>query len=155
MASTATTDHAHLAQNKEAGEIPNASNAYQAGNGSGYGSPNANGAQQRPAWDYNGNPLAHAHTGESARFPPFAGYLQPGLYKPPTKNFGNPAPLGLSAFALTTFILSLLNFHTRNLATPSIVIGPAFAYGGLVQLLAGMWHVISTHVCLARSFVDF
>lgn len=93
-------------------------------------------------WDYGGNPLAHMNTGESARFPAFAGYLQPGLYRTPKKNIGNPAPMGLVAFALTTFLLSLLNWHTRHIATPSIVIGPAFAYGGLVQLLAGMWQVV-------------
>ncbi|CZR51318.1 related to Y.lipolytica glyoxylate pathway regulator GPR1 [Phialocephala subalpina] len=92
-------------------------------------------------WDYGGNPLAHANTGESARLPPFAGYLQPGMYRPSKKNLGNPAPMGLVAFALTTFLLSLVNWHTRHIAEPSIVIGPAFAYGGLVQLLAGMWEM--------------
>lgn len=75
----------------------------------------------------------------SARLPPFAGYLQPGMYRLPTKNIGNPAPMGLVAFAFTTFLLSLINWHTRDLTEPSVVIGPAFAYGGLVQLLAGMW----------------
>jgi len=49
----------------------------------------------------------------------------------------NPAPLGLSAFALTTFVLSAAN---ANLFTGAgIVIGFAFFYGGLAQLLAGMW----------------
>ncbi|KAK2628366.1 hypothetical protein QTJ16_003012 [Diplocarpon rosae] len=137
MATTATTDHAHFAANKEAEFSPR-----ERASGTGY-SPNGRGPTpaQRAQWDYGGNPLAHANTGDSARFPPFAGYLQPGLYKPPTKYFGNPAPLGLSAFALTTFLLSLLNWHTRGIATPSIVIGPALAYGGLVQLLAGMWEI--------------
>jgi uncharacterized protein len=91
------------------------------------------------AWDYGGNPLAHANTGESARFAPFAGYLQPGLYKPPKSGIANPAPLGLMGFAFTTFLLSLINFRTHDVTTPNIVVGPAFAYGGLVQLLAGMW----------------
>ncbi len=91
-------------------------------------------------WEYGGNPLAHANTGDSARLPPFAGYLQPGLYRAPEKKgIANPAPLGLAAFALTTFLLSLINFHTRGVTGTSIVIGPAFAYGGLIQLLAGMW----------------
>ena len=90
-------------------------------------------------WDYGGNPLAHANTGESARFAPFAGYLQPGLYKPPKSGIANPAPLGLFAFAFTTFLLSLINFSTHDVTTPNIIVAPAFAYGGLVQLLAGMW----------------
>jgi hypothetical protein len=92
-------------------------------------------------WDYGGNPLAHVNTGYSARFPAFAGYLQPGLYKAPKNNIANPAPLGLFGFAFTTFVLSLINWHTRNISDPSIVIAPAFAYGGLCQLLAGMWYV--------------
>ncbi|KAF8437049.1 GPR1/FUN34/yaaH family-domain-containing protein, partial [Terfezia claveryi] len=55
--------------------------------------------------------------------------------------FGNPAPLGLCAFALTTFVLSLLNANTQGVSVPSIVVGSAYAYGGIVQLLAGMWEM--------------
>lgn len=92
------------------------------------------------AYDYGGNPLAHMNTGESARFPAFGGEFQPGLYKPTTeRKFANPAPLGLSAFALTTFVLSLINVGTRGVSEPNIVVAIAFGYGGLVQLLAGMW----------------
>lgn len=98
--------------------------------------------QQRAPYDYGGNPLAHLNTGESARFPAFGGEFQPGLYKPTTeRKFANPAPLGLSAFALTTFVLSLINVGTRNVAEPNIVVALAFGYGGLVQLLAGMWEM--------------
>lgn len=98
------------------------------------------GAFQRKPYDYGGNPLAHINTGESVRLPAFGGEFQPGLYKNITdRKFANPAPLGLSAFALTTFVLSLINLGTRGLTEPNIVIGAAFAYGGLVQLLAGMW----------------
>lgn len=57
----------------------------------------------------------------------------------PNKSFGNPAPLGLCGFALTTFVLGLINMQTRSVVAPNIVIGLAFGYGGLVQLLAGMW----------------
>jgi len=100
-----------------------------------------NGAQRRP-YDYGGNPLAHHNTGDSARFPAFGGEFQPGLYRPTTeRKFANPAPLGLSAFALTTFVLSLINVNTRNLTEPNIVVALAFGYGGLVQLLAGMWEM--------------
>jgi hypothetical protein len=96
--------------------------------------------QQRARYDYGGNPLAHMNTGDSARFPAFGGEFQPGLYKPTTqRKFANPAPLGLSAFALTTFVLSLINIGVRKVDEPNIVVGLAFGYGGLVQLLAGMW----------------
>jgi len=97
--------------------------------------------KQRKPYDYGGNPLAHVNTGDSVRLPAFGGDFQPGLYKPPTTKFANPAPLGLSAFALTTFVLSCINLGTRGLHEPNIVVGAAFAYGGLVQLLAGMWEI--------------
>lgn len=100
---------------------------------------NQPGAKQRKPYDYGGNPLAHVNTGDSVRLPAFGGDFQPGLYKPPTTKFANPAPLGLSAFALTTFVLSCINLGTRGLEHPNIVVGAAFGYGGLVQLLAGMW----------------
>lgn len=87
-------------------------------------------------------PLAHVNTANSGRLPAFGGEFQPGLYKGvKERKFGNPAPLGLSAFALTTFVLSLINMSTRNVAEPNLVVGLAFGYGGLVQLLAGMWYV--------------
>ncbi|KAF2486669.1 GPR1/FUN34/yaaH family-domain-containing protein [Neohortaea acidophila] len=98
--------------------------------------------QQRRPYDYGGNPLYHANTGESARLPAFGGDFQPGLYKSDaSRKFANPAPLGLSAFALTTFVLGLINCGTEGITHPNIVIGAAFAYGGLCQLLAGMWEM--------------
>lgn len=103
---------------------------------------NSGPVKQRKPYDYGGNPLAHINTGDSVRLPAFGGEFQPGLYKPiADRKFANPAPLGLSAFALTTFVLSLINLGTRGVSGPSIVIGAAFGYGGLVQLLAGMWYV--------------
>ena len=69
-----------------------------------------------------------------------AGALQPGLWKPfEHRKLANPAPLGLSAFALTTFVLSAINMHARGVVAPNIMVTLAFGYGGLVQLLAGMW----------------
>ena len=62
------------------------------------------------------------------------------------RNFGNPSPLGLCAFALTTMVLSLVNVRARHLGNPNIVIGLALFYGGLCQLLSGM-------VCFLRDFV--
>lgn len=86
-------------------------------------------------------PLAHVSSGDP-RLPAFGGEFQPGLYKGvKDRKFANPAPLGLSAFALTTFVLSLINMNTRSVAEPNLVVGLAFGYGGLVQLLAGMWEM--------------
>ena len=104
--------------------------------------PNAGVNGASAGYNYGGNPLAHANTGDSARFPAFGGEFQPGLYRPTTeRKFANPAPLGLSAFALTTFVLGLINVGARDLTEPNIVVALAFGYGGLVQLLAGMWYV--------------
>lgn len=71
----------------------------------------------------------------------FGGTLNPGLSPPPKHNFANPAPLGLSAFALTTFVLSLINTGARGVTIPNIVVGLAFFYGGAAQLVAGMFEI--------------
>ncbi|KAL0262563.1 Meiotically up-regulated protein 86 protein [Diplodia seriata] len=98
--------------------------------------------KQRTPYDYGGNPLAHVVTNDpTMRLPAFGGEFQPGLYRAPKKDFANPAPLGLSAFALTTFVLSLINMKTCDIAEPNIVVALAYGYGGLVQLLAGMWEM--------------
>lgn len=130
-----THDHATGARN---GVVNNETNGYNTN-----ANPNAAlGIRNHKAYDYGGNPLAHTNTGESARFPAFGGEFQPGLYKPTTeRKFANPAPLGLSAFALTTFVLSLINLQTKGVSKPNVVVAIAFGYGGLVQLLAGMWYV--------------
>ncbi len=48
----------------------------------------------------------------------------------------NPAPLGLAAFALTTFVLSMANLKVIE---ASVAIPLAFFYGGMAQFAAGMW----------------
>ncbi|OCL10134.1 GPR/FUN34 family protein [Glonium stellatum] len=94
---------------------------------------------------YGGNPLARIYTRDSNQqwYPAFGGEFQPGSYSDQRSKRGiaNPAPMGLSGFALTTFILSLINLGTRGLVEPNLVVGAAYVYGGLVQLLAGMWEM--------------
>ncbi|KAK1145341.1 Meiotically up-regulated protein 86 protein [Aspergillus melleus] len=86
-------------------------------------------------------PLSHVNTTEN-QLRPFGGEFQPGLYKSvEQRKFANPAPLGLCAFALTTFVLSAINMGARDITEPNIVVALAFGYGGLVQLLAGMWEM--------------
>jgi len=107
-------------------------------------------------YDYGGNPLAHMNTTDSARFPAFGGEFQPGLYRPTTeRKIANPAPLGLSAFALTTFVLSLINVQAHGVTTPNIVVAAAFGYGGLVQLLAGMWEMAVGNTFGATALSSF
>lgn len=50
----------------------------------------------------------------------------------------NPAPLGLVGFGLTTVILSLINAGVLPAGGEQVVIPLAFAYGGLIPMLAGM-----------------
>src|SRR4051812_20214603 len=54
-------------------------------------------------------------------------------------SIADPGPLGLAAFALTTFVLSAVNAGWIHKGTEPIVFGLALTYGGLAQLLAGMW----------------
>ncbi|KAJ5765453.1 hypothetical protein N7520_005012 [Penicillium odoratum] len=95
----------------------------------------------RAAARFGYGPLAQVNTTEGL-LRPFGGEFQPGLYKPVEgRKFGNPAPLGLCAFALTTFVLSAINMGAADITAPNIVVALAFGYGGLVQLLAGMWEM--------------
>jgi len=58
----------------------------------------------------------------------------------------DPAPLGLAAFALTTFLLSASNAGWMTKATGDAWLGYALAYGGVVQLLAAMWEFRNKNV---------
>jgi len=67
----------------------------------------------------------------------------------------DPAPLGLAAFALTTFLLSAANAGWMKSATGDAWLGYAFAYGGLGQLLAGMWEFRNRNVFGATAFSTY
>ncbi|QBD81578.1 hypothetical protein EPA93_38660 [Ktedonosporobacter rubrisoli] len=70
----------------------------------------------------------------------------------------NPAPLGLSAFALTTFVLSAVNagFIVPSVgAGTNIVIGLALFYGGAVQVLAGMWEFRNGNTLGGTAFSSY
>jgi len=64
----------------------------------------------------------------------------------------DPAPLGLAAFALTTFLLSAANAHWMTTATGDAWLGFALAYGGLAQFAAGMWEFRNRNVFGATAF---
>ena len=64
----------------------------------------------------------------------------------------DPAPLGLAAFALTTFILS---GHNATFIPDVIWVGLAMFYGGLTQLLAGMWEFRNRNVFGATAFSTY
>lgn len=69
----------------------------------------------------------------------------------------DPGPLGLGAFALTTFVLSMAN--AKLVAGPvtgiPTVLGLALAYGGIVQLIAGIWEFRTGNTFGAVAFCSF
>jgi uncharacterized protein len=67
----------------------------------------------------------------------------------------DPAPLGLAAFALTTFLLSAINAGWATNTTGFNWWGFAIAYGGLIQLLAGMWEFRNRNVFGATAFSTY
>ncbi|HEY1277181.1 MAG TPA: acetate uptake transporter [Thermoleophilaceae bacterium] len=67
----------------------------------------------------------------------------------------DPAPLGLAAFALTTFILSFFNAGIVSDAGEPVVLGVALAYGGIAQVLAGMWEFKNNNTFGATAFTSF
>ena len=67
----------------------------------------------------------------------------------------NPGALGLGAFALTTFLLSLVNAGIIAPANIGVVLPMAFFYGGLAQILAGMWEFKSNNIFGATCFTSF
>src|SRR5436190_2507165 len=72
--------------------------------------------------------------------------------RPAVSTVADPAPLGLGAFALTTFVLSARN---AGWAPEVVWIGLAIFYGGLAQLLAGMWEFRNRNVFGATAFATY
>jgi|SRR5579883_22802 succinate-acetate transporter protein len=79
---------------------------------------------------------------------------QPAAAAPAT---ANPAPLGLCGFALTTFVLSCVNagFIIPQGVGLTIVLGLAVFYGGLAQMLAGMWEFKAGNTFGAAAFTSY
>jgi len=67
----------------------------------------------------------------------------------------DPAPLGLAAFALTTFVLSMFNSNLVGGGGEPIVFGLALMYGGIAQILAGMWEFRSGNTFGATAFTSY
>ncbi len=67
----------------------------------------------------------------------------------------DPGPLGLAGFAMTTFVLSMYNSHLVSPVGQPVVLGLALAYGGIAQLLAGMWEFRTGNTFGAVAFTSF
>ncbi len=69
--------------------------------------------------------------------------------------FADPGPLGLAGFAMTTFILSSVNAGWLAKSVEGVVLGLALFYGGLAQLLAGMWEFVKGNTFGAVAFSSY
>jgi succinate-acetate transporter protein len=67
----------------------------------------------------------------------------------------DPGPLGLAGFAGTTFFLSAINTGLLPATVTGAVLGLALFYGGLAQLLAGMWEFVKGNTFGATAFSSF
>ncbi len=66
----------------------------------------------------------------------------------------DPAPLGLAAFAMTTFALSISNTNIWGPGADA-ALALALVYGGAAQLLAGMWEFVRKNTFGAVAFSSF
>lgn len=73
----------------------------------------------------------------------------------PATEVADPAPLGLAGFALTTFVLSVVNAGWTDRAAGIEWIGLAFFYGGLAQFCAGMWEFKNRNTFGATAFSTY
>lgn len=70
-------------------------------------------------------------------------------------SFGDPAGLGLAGFALTTFVLSVVNAGWLSGGSVGAVLGLALFYGGVAQLFAGMWEFANRNTFGAVAFSSY
>jgi succinate-acetate transporter protein len=73
----------------------------------------------------------------------------------PARFVSEPAALGLAAFGLTTMALSFINAGILSTKILPLVGALALAYGGLVQLLAGMWAFIKNDTFAAVALSSY
>ena len=69
--------------------------------------------------------------------------------------FADPAALGLGAFAMTTFVLSVINAGLIPKAVEPVVLGLALFYGGMAQFAAGIWEFANRNVFGATAFCSY
>jgi len=73
----------------------------------------------------------------------------------PAVSIADPGPLGLAGFAMTTFVLSAFNTNVLNPSMEAAVLPLALFYGGIGQLLAGMWEFRKGNTFGATAFSSF
>ncbi|ODV64498.1 acetate uptake transporter family protein ASCRUDRAFT_74111 [Ascoidea rubescens DSM 1968] len=71
------------------------------------------------------------------------------------RQFANPGPLGLTGFALTTFVFSLAQARFLGVSNVSIASGVAFFYGGFIQFVAGIFQFINGNTFGTTAFGSY
>lgn len=89
-----------------------------------------------------------------AEEPPHRAHPSP-LDMAPGAHIADPAALGLAGFAMTTFVLSVVNAKLIPATVLGVVFGLALFYGGLAQLLAGMWEFAKGNTFGALAFSSY
>ncbi|HBO38671.1 MAG TPA: transcriptional regulator [Pasteurellaceae bacterium] len=67
----------------------------------------------------------------------------------------NPAPLGLCGFALTTWLLSLINNGTFTGENVGLVLAMGLAFGGTAQMIAGMFEYAKGNTFGFTAFISY
>ena len=84
----------------------------------------------------------------------FGGTLNPGVSTYPTSHM-NPAPIGLCGFSLTCFVLSLFNARAMGITIPNGAVSLSCFYGGVVQLLAGLFEFVTGNTFAFTVLVSY
>jgi succinate-acetate transporter protein len=72
-----------------------------------------------------------------------------------TTKLANPGPLGLFGFGLTTIVLSAINAGLLPHEAVAVVVPLAFAYGGVAQLIAGIFEFRTGNTFGMVAFTSF
>jgi len=67
----------------------------------------------------------------------------------------NPAPLGLMGFGMTTVLLNLANAELLDVSNAAMIFSMGIFYGGVAQILAGMWEMKKGNTFGATAFSSF
>jgi len=86
---------------------------------------------------------------------PLNGYHDGATASPHLRVIANPAPLGLFAFGATWYLLSMFNVFARGVSIPNVVLSLAIFYGGVAQILAGMWEFVTGNTFGATMFTTY
>jgi len=78
-----------------------------------------------------------------------------GLHNHGIRVLGNPGPPGLFGFGSTTLLLSLIFLDTGSVSTQNMIVGLSLFFGGLVQIVCGMWEIACGNTFGASAFLCY